>query len=85
MALSTRTKSTVNVDSIETTTDDFSALFKWQYGDELYGTQARSSVYAREYVKDIVKAIHTTTEKDKYIDTFGSVSKQLKKLKKRVV
>jgi len=82
MALSTRTKTIVNVDDIPKTSDDFTNLFKWEYGDELYGTQARSTVYAREYTRDIARAI-SSDEKDKYIDTFGSVSKQLKKLKKR--
>ena len=43
MALSNRTKTVVNVDDVPKTSDDFTALFKWEYGDELYGTQARST------------------------------------------
>jgi len=85
MALSTKTKSKVNIDDVPTTTDDFSELFKWQYGDEIYGTQAGSSVYAREYIRDIVRAVQSGNEKDIYIDTFRSIGKQLKKYKKRII
>jgi len=84
LALSARTKSVADINEIPKTSDDFENMFEWQYGDELYGTQARSSEYIIEYARDIYKAIQME-ERDKYIDTFSTVSKQLRKYKKRRV
>jgi len=55
------------------TTDDMTKLFQWQYGDVLYGTQAKSSPTMAEYIKDIEEAWGREDEYESnkiYVDTF---------------
>lgn len=56
-----------------TTTQDMTRLFKWQYGDTLYGTHAKSSPTMAEYINDIEKAWGTEDDYESnkiYVDTF---------------
>lgn len=38
---------------ISSTTEDMSRLFKWEYGDEIYGSFAKDSPSMNEYINDI--------------------------------
>lgn len=45
----------LNPDDVPTTTADMSRMFKWEYGDEIYGTHAKANLWGKEYRKDINK------------------------------
>ena len=79
MALSERTKTAVANADIPTTTKDMTALMEWEHGDVLYGTQAKDQKDMKAYREDINKAWGQESRyKDFYVDTFKSVSEQLK-------
>jgi hypothetical protein len=60
----------LNPDEIPTTTADMSRAFKWQYGDKLYGTQAKKNAALKRHRKDINKSYGKEDDyKDIYIDT----------------
>jgi len=71
-------------DEVPTTTKDVSAMFKWEHGDELYGTHANEYEPLKTYRKDINRAYGKESQyKDVYIDTLSTtklVSKQLEEL-----
>lgn len=82
---SDRTKTAPNVSAspseVANTTDDMSNLAKWKYGDEIYGTYAKSSKGLYGYVKDIKKAYgKEDSYRNFFVDTLSSksVSDQLK-------
>jgi hypothetical protein len=72
-------------DDVPTTTKDMNALFTWEHGDEIYGTEAKKKrKYMERYRRDINKAYGKQSQyKDLYIDTMGPklISKQLEELK----
>ena len=72
-------------DEVPTTTKDMSRLFKWEYGDEIYGTEAKGHESMKDYMKDIGRAYGKQNKyKDIYVDTYDvnkPVSKQLDDLK----
>lgn len=70
-------------EEIPTTTDDMSALFQWEHGDEVRGTQAAKHPGMKRYIEDINKAYGKEgSYKDIYIDTFKPIGEQLKKFKR---
>ena len=66
---------------VPTTTKDMSALFKWEHGDEVFGTFANEREAMKRYRNDINRAYGKEDKyKDKYIDTLSPtklVSEQL--------
>jgi hypothetical protein len=72
-------------DEVPTTTKDMNKLFKWEHGDEIYGSQAKNHEGMKAYMKDINKAFGKQGKyKDIYIDIYDPnkpVSKQLEELK----
>lgn len=73
-------------DEVPSTTKDMNKLYEWEYGEDLYGTQAKENSAVKEYRKDINTAYGKEDKyKDIYVDTYTGrilVSKQLKDLKK---
>ena len=47
------TATSLRLQGIASTTKDMSALFKWEYGDEIYGTHAKAEVGMHENIDDI--------------------------------
>ncbi len=80
MAMSEKTKSVVDIEEVPTTTDDMERVWEWEYGDEIYGTFAKSRDGWKQYRRDMAKAKTQKREKDVYIDTFSSVREQLEYL-----
>jgi hypothetical protein len=76
----------INKDEVPTTTQDMSALFQWEHGDKVYGTNAKMSVGMKNYIKDINTAWgQENSYLDIYIDTLREkvlVSEQLQEFKK---
>jgi len=72
-------------DEVPTTTKDMNALFMWEHGDEIYGTEAKEHEGMKNYRRDINKAFgKQDSYKDIYVDTFAqkkAISKQLDDLK----
>ena len=72
-------------DEVPTTTKDMNKLFEWEYGDEIYGSQAKDAKDVKTYRRDIESAWGKEDDyKDIYIDTITGkvlVSKQLDKWK----
>ena len=84
MGLSNRTKSTPSSSDIPKTSDDMTDMCKWRFGQTLYGSQAKSSEFYKGYIRDIQRSYGMEDSyRPIYIDTNKSVSKQLKKLKRR--
>jgi hypothetical protein len=76
------TNATVNrlPDTVPSTTRDMNALFKWQHGDEVYGTQAKAHPGMKAYIRDINKAYgKQDSVKDFYVDTLKPIGPQLAK------
>jgi len=63
----------INPDDIPTTTADMSRMFRWEYGDKVYGSHAKQNTWGKEYRRDINAYYGKEDEYlDKYIDTlFG--------------
>ena len=81
MALSNRTKQSINSSDINTTEDDMDRLFRWKKGQKVYGTFAKSLSFFRNYRRDIENAPNPNTEKSFYVDTFKPIGEQLKNKK----
>jgi len=58
-----------------------SALYKWECGDDLYGTHAKSSPVLKRYRQDINRE-HGFEREDIYVDTFKLVSEELERIEK---
>ena len=77
----------VSNDDIPRTTHDMSELYKWEMGDEIYGTEAQDSPFVQGYVRDIEEAYGR--ESDYYngniifVNTMKPVGDQLKEIKRR--
>ena len=75
----------LNEDEIPTTTRDMSRKFKWEHGDELYGTFAKKeSACMTSHIRDINRQYGREDDyKNIFIDTFSKdgIGKQLEKLK----
>lgn len=70
-------------DEIPSTTDDMSAAFKWQHGEEIYGTHAKDNKALEEYRRDINRGYNNEDMEDAYVDTFKPIGPQLYNLKGR--
>ena len=68
-------------DDIPRTTKDMSELYKWEYGDEIYGSHAKANPAMRKYRQDINREYGVDRE-DIYVDTFKLVSKELERIEK---
>jgi len=67
-------------DVVPTTSKDMQRAFKWQHGDDLYGTFAKSSEALKNYRNDINSAYGNEDDyKDLYIDTNKPLMDQFKK------
>lgn len=77
--LSDRTKSTPTDDEIPTTDEDMENLFKWEYGDTVRGTHAKSHKGMLEYRRDIIKA-RNKVYRPVYINTLSTESLTRKRL-----
>lgn len=76
MALSEKTKSGDTVD-FANTKDDMEDAFKWEHGDIVRGSYAKTSEGLKNYRDDINRAWgNQDNYKDIYIDTFKRVSDQ---------
>jgi len=80
MAVSERTKTTVNISDVSTTTEDMTSLYEWELGDpEPKGTQAKASIGMKKYREDLR---NPPIQKDFYVDTLSlnkkTVAEQLK-------
>ena len=83
MPYSNRTKTTVNVDDIPTTTKDMTAMCEWELGDDdPKGTHALANVWGKERRNDMR---NPPVYGDIYIDTLifkgKTVGKQLAEIK----
>lgn len=77
----TTATSTVMVSDAGSTTDDMSALFKWQHGEKLYGTHADAHAGVSEYMRDINAAYGNEDDYNSnviYVDTLRPIGPQLK-------
>ncbi len=84
MSLSNRTKSTPSSSDIPKTSDDMTDMYKWRFGQTLYGTQVKHSSFYRGYIRDIQREYGMgNSYKSIYIDTTKPVGEQLKKLRRR--
>ena len=80
----TTATSTVMVSDAGSTTDDISALFKWEPGDKLYGTHAKTHAGMSGYMRDINEAYGNEGNYNSnviFVDTTKSVGEQLKNLR----
>jgi hypothetical protein len=80
MALSNRTKTDLNSDDINNTSDDMTSLFEWEYGDTVRGTHAKSHEGMKQYRKDINKA-RNKSYKDVYVDTLLPYQLTIKRIR----
>jgi len=70
--------------TVPNTKDDMEAMEKWQHGDKLYGTFAKSLSAQKRYRDDINKAWGKENAYKKntiYINTMKPIGDQLKKYK----
>ena len=70
--------------TVPNTKDDMSAMEKWEHGDKLYGTFAKSLQAQKAYRNDINKAWGKESKYKKntiYINTMLPIGDQLKKFK----
>ena len=82
MGISDRSKTTVDIADVPTTTDDMTALMEWEHGDTVRGNQAKAHPGMNNYRNDINKGYGKEgTAKTVYIDTFKPVGKQLDEIK----
>lgn len=71
-------------DEIPSTTDDMSAAFKWQHGEEIYGTHMKENKALERYRRDINRDYNNEdTDEDMYINTYSPIGPQLYNLKGR--
>ncbi len=68
-------------DDIPRTTKDMSEMYKWKYGDEVYGSHAKSHPAMKKYRRDIEREYGVDRD-DVYVDTFKLVSKELDRIEK---
>jgi hypothetical protein len=81
--LTTSATTVLRVDGIDQTSDDMKSLFTWKYGEEIYGTHAKSHVGMNNYIKDINAAYGKQNDyKPYYIDTTKELGPQLKNMNK---
>jgi len=68
--------------TVPNTKDDMTAMEKWQHGDKLYGTFAKSLPGQKRYRDDINKGWGKSSQYKKntiYINTMKPIADQLKK------